>query len=119
MPAGSPGVQTLYLSCLQIAKDLGDVWLAPRWVSEAPARLVGLEESKGALAPGFDADIVIVDPNAKTRVRADHMRSQQRHGALEGMTFDFAIRDVYLRGESVAHAAKARGRMVRPVMVAR
>jgi len=119
VPAGSPGVQTLYLSCLQIAKDLGDVWLAPRWVSEAPARLVGLEESKGALAPGFDADIVIVDPNAKTRVRADHMRSQQRHGALEGMTFDFAIRDVYLRGESVAHGAKARGRMVRPVMVAR
>jgi dihydroorotase len=119
VPAGSPGVQTLYLSCLQLAKDLGDVWLAPSWVSRAPAALVGLEESKGSIAPGFDADIVIVDPHAKTRVQRDQMRSRQRHGALEGMTFDFAIKDVYLRGESVAHGAQARGRMVRPVMVVR
>src|SRR5207253_3430577 len=29
-PAGSPGVQTLYLACLQLAQALGDVWLAPR-----------------------------------------------------------------------------------------
>ncbi|HYS98881.1 MAG TPA: dihydroorotase family protein [Candidatus Dormibacteraeota bacterium] len=116
-PAGSPGVQTLYLSCLQIAKDMGDVWIAPRWVSEAPARLVGLEEHKGAIAPGFDADLVIVDPKEKTRVNPDRMRSRQRHGALEGMTFDFAIKDVYLRGESVANGATARGRMVRPAMV--
>jgi len=117
VPAGSPGVQTLYLSCLQIAKDLGDVWLAPRWVSEAPARLVGLEGHKGAIAPGFDADLVIVDPKAKTRVHAEQMRSRQRHGVLEGMDFDFAIKDVYLRGESIANRAPARGRMVRPAMV--
>src|SRR2546421_13031579 len=38
-PAGSPGGQTLYLRCLQIAKDLGDVWNAPRGVSDAPPRL--------------------------------------------------------------------------------
>ena len=119
VPAGSPGVQTLYLSCLQIAKDMGDVWLAPRWVSEAPARLVGLEQSKGAIAPGFDADIVIVDVKAKTRVDPDQMHSLQRHSALEGLAFDFAIKDVYLRGESVAHATSARGRMVRPAMVVR
>jgi allantoinase len=115
-PAGSPGVQTLYLSCLQIAKDLGDVWLAPRWVSEAPARLAGLDQSKGAIAPGFDADIVIVDPNGKTRVAAREMRSRQTHGAMEGMEFDFAIERVFLRGEQVDHASRPRGRMVRPTV---
>jgi dihydroorotase len=118
-PAGGPGVQTLYLSSLQLAKELGDVWLAPRWVSAAPASLVGLEESKGAVAPGFDADIVIVDPSEKTHVGADQMRSRQRHGALEGMDFDFAIKDVFLRGESVERGGKPRGRMVRPALVAR
>ena len=116
-PAGSPGVQTLYLSCLQVAKDLGDVWLAPRWVSVAPARFAGLQESKGAVAPGFDADIVIVDPKGKTRVGPQQMRSRQRHSALEGQEFDFAIKDVYLRGEAVSHRGKARGRMVRPALV--
>lgn len=118
-PSGSPGVQTLYLSCLQLAKDLGDVWLAPRWVSQAPARLAGLEESKGAIAPGFDADIVIVDPKAKTHVRPEHMRSRQRHGALESKVFDFAVKRVFLRGEAVPPGGKARGRMVRPALVAR
>jgi dihydroorotase len=116
-PAGSPGVQTLYLSCLQLAKDLGDVWLAPRWVSDAPARFAGLQESKGAVAPGYDADIVIVDPEGKTRVGPQQMRSRQRHSAMEGKEFDFAIKLVYLRGEPVAHNGKARGRMVRPALV--
>ena len=116
-PAGSPGVQTLYLSCLQIAKELGDVWQAPRWVSQAPATFAGLENSKGALAPGYDADIVIVDPNTTTRVRAQGMRSRQRHGALEGRRFDFAIDAVFLRGEPVGD--RPRGRMVRPALVAR
>ena len=118
-PAGSPGVQTLYLSCLQLAKDLGNVWLAPRWVCEAPARLVGLQESKGSIATGFDADLVIVDPNRKTRVAAEHMRSRQRHGALEGTEFDFVIKEVFLRGESVTRSSRTRGRMVRPALVAR
>jgi allantoinase len=119
VPSGSPGVQTLYLSCLQLAKDLGDVWLAPRWVSQAPARLAGLEESKGSIAPGFDADIVIVDPKTKTRVRPEQMRSRQRHGALESKVFGFAVKQVFLRGEPIARGGKARGRMVRPALVAR
>ena len=118
-PAGSPGVQTLYLSCLQLAKDLGDVWLAPRWVCSAPASLVGLQESKGAIAPGFDADIALVDPRGKTHVRAEHMRSRQTHAALEGREFDFAIEAVYLRGEELTPETGPRGRMVRPAMALR
>ena len=118
-PAGSPGVQTLFLSCLQLAKDLGDVWLAPRWVCTAPAALVGLEESKGAIAPGFDADIVLVDPRGKTQVKADHMRSRQRHGALEGKEFEFSIKATYLRGEALKPSARPHGRMVRPAMALR
>ena len=118
-PSGSPGVQTLYLSCLQIAKEAGDVWLAPRWVSEAPAALVQVAQSKGAIAPGFDADIVVVDPNARTRVSPREMRSRQRHSALEDKEFDFAIKHVFLRGEPVGVGARARGRMVRPALVMR
>ena len=117
-PAGSPGVQTLYLSCLQLAKELGDVWLAPRWVSEAPARLAGLEQSKGAIAPGYDADIAIVDPRGTTTIAPHEMRSRQRHGAMEGRRFDFAIKQVFLRGE-LLDGARPRGRMVRPALVLR
>ncbi|HET9783204.1 MAG TPA: dihydroorotase family protein [Candidatus Dormibacteraeota bacterium] len=116
-PAGSPGVQTLYLSALQIAGEMGDVWLAPRWVSQAPASFAGLENSKGAIAPGFDADLVIVDPKAKTKVTSAGMRSRQKLSALEGHEFDFAIEEVFLRGEPAGD--RPRGRMVRPALVAR
>jgi allantoinase len=112
-PSGSPGVQTLYLSCLELASRIGDVWLACRWVCEGPASLAGLR-SKGAIAPGYDADIVIVDPKRTTTVRPAQMRSRQRHGALNGKEFGFAVEEVYLRGEALSKARTARGRMVRP-----
>ncbi len=115
-PAGSPGVQSLYISSLELASRMGDVWLAPRWVSEAPAALAGLQGSKGTIAPGYDADLVIVDPNQPTRVRPEIMRSKQRHSALDGMEFGFTVREVYLRGSVVAGGRRGRvaGRLVRP-----
>jgi allantoinase len=117
-PSGSPGVQTLYLSCLELARRLGDVSLAPRWVSEGPAALAGLQETKGAIAPGFDADLVIVDPNRTTLIRPAMMRSRQRRGAFDGMDFRFGIKDVFLRGRAIVRDGKltgrASGRMVRP-----
>jgi allantoinase len=120
-PPGSPGVQTLYLSCLQLAQDMGDVWMAPRWVSEEPARLAGLVESKGRIAPGYDADLVVVDPNGTTTFSPKLMRSRQKHGALGGMNVSFAIMSVYLRGAPVLSdgrlARRAGGRMVKPARI--
>ncbi len=104
-------MQTLYLSCLELASELDDVALAPRWVSEAPARLAGLAESKGRIAAGFDADLVLVDPARPTAYSPRIMKSRQRHSALVGLRSSFSIRSVYLRGVPVARAA---GRQVRP-----
>jgi dihydroorotase (multifunctional complex type) len=116
---GSPGVETLYLSCLELARQLGDVTAAARWVAEGPARTLRLHPRKGVIQPGADADLVLVDPNAETVVSAGAMHSRQRHGALEGQRFGFAVREVYSRGELVARdgapvAAPGRGRLVRP-----
>lgn len=117
-PPGTPGVQTLYLSCLELARSMGDPWLAPRWVCEGPAALIGLGESKGRIAPGYDADLVVVDPRQSTTFAARSMRSRQKHGALDGLKVSFAIDSVYLRGAPVYSsgrlAARAGGRMVRP-----
>ena len=116
--AGSPGVQTLYLSCLELAKRLGDVWKAPRWVCDGPAALAGIQESKGRISPGYDADLVIVDPKRATVVRPAMMRSRQRHSALDGLESSFSIVEVYVRGRLVAREGRkvgvAIGRMVSP-----
>lgn len=47
------------------------------WMSLAPAKLAGLEKTKGALAPGFDADIIVWDPDASFVVEAAQL--QHRH----------------------------------------
>jgi dihydroorotase len=116
---GSPGVQTLYLSCLELAREQGDVAAAARWVAAGPARTLRLGPRKGAIAPGADADLVLVDPDGETVVTPDAMRSRQRHGVLAGRRFGFAVRAVYARGELVARdgvpvAGPGRGRLVRP-----
>jgi dihydroorotase-like cyclic amidohydrolase len=115
---GSPGVQTLYLSCLELARRLGDAAAAVRWAAEAPARALGLDGRKGAIRPGADADLVLVDPGAETVVTAEAMHSRQRRGALEGRRFGFAVRAVWSRGELVSRdgspvAQAGRGRLVR------
>ncbi len=47
------------------------------WMSAGPARLVGLEHRKGRLAPGYDADLVIWDPDRAFTVDPGALR--QRH----------------------------------------
>src|SRR5262245_28874263 len=49
------------------------------WMGQQPARLVGLEGRKGALAPGYDADLVVFDPQAEFTVTPEML--QHRHKA--------------------------------------
>jgi allantoinase len=48
-----------------------------RWMCEAPAHLAGLDGRKGRIAPGFDADLCVWNPDVERVV--DAQRLQQRH----------------------------------------
>ncbi|MHB9146170.1 MAG: dihydroorotase [Symbiobacteriia bacterium] len=69
-PFGLPGVETT-LPLLLNAVAAGHVSLerVVEVTSEAPARLYGLYPRKGNLAPGADADIVLIDPTAGKRLQ--------------------------------------------------
>ena len=79
------------------------------WMSERPAALARLE-SKGQLAPGFDADLVVWDPDEEWTV--DPARLQQRHKLTPyaGRRLTGVVRTTLLRGERVWHD----GRLVTP-----
>eukprot|EP00741_Cyanophora_paradoxa_P019250 tig00000215_g18585.t1 len=86
-------------------KDLAD------WMSTAPARIVGLAGRKGLLAPGYDADIVIWNPEDAFYVGGPGARLFHRHGvtpyfgnALEGRVVATVVRGipVYLNGTHLA-----------------
>ncbi len=42
--------------------QIGDI---VRWMCEKPAELAGLSSRKGRIAPGYDADFVVFDPDAR------------------------------------------------------
>jgi allantoinase len=118
--AGSPGVETLYLSCLELTRVMQlPAASAVRWVADSPARALGLYPRKGVLQAGADADLVLVDPNGETVASADRLHSRQRHGVFDGRRFGFRVHSVWSRGELVARDAEpiapsGRGRLVRP-----
>jgi dihydropyrimidinase len=76
----------------------------PRWVelcSTTPARMFGLYPRKGVLAPGADADIVIYDPNATTRLSVETHHMNMDHSAYEGRVIQGRVRTVLSRGSVV------------------
>ena len=76
-----------------------------RWVelcSTTPARMFGLYGQKGAIAPGFDADIVVYDPAGRTEIgfhKTHHMNMD--HSAWEGFVIDGHVDTVLSRGKVV------------------
>jgi dihydroorotase len=52
-------------------------------MAERPAQIFGLE-SKGQIAPGKDADLVLVDPKAVIRINADRLHSRAEWTPYEG-----------------------------------
>ncbi len=71
-----------------------------RLTSWNPARRYGLG-TKGTLAEGYDADIVLVDPDRSYVATAADSESSQEYSALEGVEIKASVTDVFLRGTRI------------------
>jgi allantoinase len=85
-------------------------------LSWKPAQRFGLL-TKGDLAPGFDADIVLVDPDEGFVVRAAESESEQGYSPFEGQELRGRVKSTFLRGSLVYHGGEvigpARGQYLR------
>ncbi len=73
-----------------------------------PAQRFGLLK-KGDIAPGFDADLAIVDPQASFVVRASESESAQGYSPFEGLELQGKVVTTYLRGAVVYADGKVVG----------
>lgn len=69
-----------------------------RMMAAAPARLLGFDRQKGRLAPGADADLVLVDPEAEFTLQAEDLFYRNRHSAYVGTRFRGAVKKTISRG---------------------
>jgi dihydropyrimidinase len=84
-------------------------------VSTRPAKIFGLYPRKGAIRVGSDADLVIWDPEMKSRISAARQWQRCDHTVFQGLELHGAPRLVFSRGAVVfengkIHAAQGRGK---------
>jgi dihydroorotase len=80
------------------------------WCCENPSELLGLE-SKGRIAPGMDADIVVLDMNKKGRIEGDEFYSKAKETPFEGKKVRGDVDRVILRGQMVYEEGEVIGKM--------
>jgi dihydropyrimidinase len=70
-------------------------------VSTNPAKIMGLWPHKGRLAEGADADIVVLDPEARWTVRWQDLHMREAYSCWDGWELTGRVRDTVLRGSVV------------------
>ena len=91
--------------------------LLPRVLAAGAATRFGLSQ-KGALAPGVDADIAVVELGPARTLARDELRDRHRFSPYVGRELTARVRATYLRGELVfrdgVSVGSPRGRLLRP-----
>lgn len=86
-PSGVPGVETLFpLMMMAVKKNIIPLGRMLEVTSKNPARIFGLDKhSKGTFEEGFDADLVIIDPQNIQTIKGDNLHSKAGWTPYEGM----------------------------------
>jgi allantoinase len=87
-----------------------------RWMSASPAKLAGLDNRKGKIAAGFDADIVIWNPEKEFEVVPEIIHFKNKITPYSGMNLRGVVEATYVRGAKVyengVFAAKTEGKLI-------
>ncbi len=72
-----------------------------RWMCSGPARLAGLEKHKGAIAIGYDGDIVVWNPEKRFMVRPKMLQHRHKLTPYANHTLRGIVEATFLRGEMI------------------
>ena len=96
---GTTGLETALAACITL--DPGDLSRVIERMSTAPARLLGLDEHGGPVAPGRPANLVLFDPEAEWKVGDRPFASKGRNSAFLGRTLKGRVVHTIVRGELI------------------
>jgi allantoinase len=89
------GLPAVWTEATRRGYSLSDI---SAWMSARPAALAGLGRRKGQIAPGFDADLVVWDPEAEIEVDAEHLQFRHKVSPYLGQHLKGRVEATFLRG---------------------
>lgn len=114
------GIASLELSLAAVWTEASNRGFGPadiaRWMSHQPAIVSGLSDRKGAIGPGYDADLIVWDPDAQFVVKGANLQQRHKLTPYDGRALRGVVRTTYLAGVNVwdegALVAASRGRLL-------
>ena len=118
---GCPGLETLLPIMLSegFHKRRIPIRRLVQLLCENPARIMGLGDRKGIIAPGYDADFAVVDLDATSKVSNANVVSSAGYSIYDGWSLKGKVLHTLVRGEPVfengalVEAAVGHGRYLR------
>ncbi len=105
MPNGMPGVETrmpvIFTELVRRRRLPLERFVA--LTAANPARLNGIHPQKGVIAPGSDADLLIIDPTETRTVTAAELHMATDYSPYEGKSLSGWPSTVIVRGEVLLH----------------
>lgn len=104
---GTTGLETALAACMSALGTEPDLSLVVERMSAAPARLLGLDEHGGPVAPGRPANLVLFDPEAEWTVGDRPFASKGRNSAFLARSLRGRVIHTLLRGELTVRDGEA------------
>jgi dihydroorotase len=104
---GTTGLETALAAVLTAVGPEPDLRLVVERMASAPARILGLEEHGGPIAPGRPANLVAFDPAAEWTAGDRPWASRGRNSAFLGRTLRGRVVHTMLRGDLVVRDGAA------------
>ncbi|MFB9902679.1 allantoinase AllB [Allokutzneria oryzae] len=95
------GLSAMWTEARRRGHELADV---VRWMSAGPAALVGLDDRKGGIVVGRDADLVAFDPDREFTVEAGELLHRNPVTPYAGRTLRGVVTQTWLRGTPAGQA---------------
>ena len=120
IPGGVPSIEmrfsSIYSSCVRTGMISSSDWI--RLCCRNPAELLGYK-TKGDIAPGYDADIVIFDPEYHWKISPESLHETAEWTPYEGLDVTGKPETVLGRGEFLVREGEfsgkaGRGRFINP-----